>query len=276
MRLLSHRLFLLAALMVGVVACSGSQPASAPTLVETEPPSTVVDVWSGLDAAFAHLLGQEGPTCRLAFGTTFFDFGVRGLGCLGASVTDLPSIVAQSGGRVFASGPHIATTMEVRLDLSSDRAFGRYDPAFVDWVAENAVLGAGNVVARALVRPAYEMHVQRLARIYWLAYDDLGASGASDPALLAYASFLDGSPIPDGMGSYQGDGFSVSAFMDRSETLLPAVDLMLPNDWTAKYEANTAYGFWLRRQADGTSARWHDALDKLLTTYDADWLATQQ
>ncbi len=155
---------------------------------------------------------------------------------------------------MFASGPHVATTMEIRLDLSSDRAFGHYDPAFVDWVAENAILGTDNAVARALVRPAYVMHVQRLARIYWLAHDDLHAGGASVPALAAYAAFLDGGPIPDGMGSYEGDGFSVFAFADRSDTLLPAVDLMLPNDWTAKYEANTAYGFWLRRRADGTDA----------------------
>lgn len=275
MRPLSYRLLIVLALVVGVAACSASRTAPDPE-AEAPIPSTVVDAWGRLDAASTRLLAEQRTTpCDADFGTWFTDFGVRGLACLAAHAADPTLVVAQAGGRVFLSGPHVATPERVALDLTSDRAFGHYDPAFVDWVAEYAVLGAGTPLVRTVTQSIYDRHMRRIARLYWLTRADLLAGGASDPALAAYARFLDGGPIPDGMGSFEGNGFSVFAFSDRSEILLPDVDLMIQNDWTAKYEANTAYGFWLRRQADGTDTRWHDALTKLLTTYDSGWLSAQ-
>ena len=38
------------------------------------------------------------------------------------------------------------------------------------------------------------------------------------------------------------------------------------------YEADTAFGFWLRRRGDGTQGHWRDGLERLLATYDGEWL----
>ena len=79
--------------------------------------------------------------------------------------------------------------------------------------------------------------------------------------------------VPAGAEAYESAGFSVFAFTDRSETLLPEIGLSVGNEWELKYEANTAYGFWLRRRADGTHADFRDGLRDLLSALDAEWLA---
>jgi hypothetical protein len=94
-------------------------------------------------------------------------------------------------------------------------------------------------------------------------------SGVLDGAAAEYALFL---ARPGAAGEAQG--FSVFAFTPRSERLLTGLGLDR-DDWPAKYEANTAYGWWLRRRADGTGALWHDALTRLLSSYDPAWLAAR-
>ncbi len=260
-----------------LAACSGPREAP-PDAAE----AALLDVWGGLDAASATRAGQDLP-CADAFGTWFEEFGVRGLACVASAVVAPEALVARAGVAPFRSGPHAATAETLALDLNAERGFGHYDPAFVQWVVENGVVGEGNPAVRALMQPGYDRHLRRLARLYWLTYADMAADGfpASTPAgiLSDYAAFLEGGPIPEGAEGYGADGtpsgFSVFAFTARSERLLPRLDLPLGNEWEAKYEANTAYGFWLRRRADGTLATWHDGLRRLLRTYDADWLAAR-
>ncbi len=268
----------LALFVLGVVAsaCAGSPPTPAPADAAAE--RAVRPVWLGLDEAAARFVTRgEGPdvdpveTCDGPFGTWFVHFGVRGLACAAAQVVDPASLVALAPVAPFESGPHTATADAVDLDLSSPRAFGHYDPAFVRWAWAAAV--PDGAVGRAAVAPAYRRHVARLARVYWLTHADLVAEGfpgrlPSGP-LSDYAAFLDGGPT-----GRDGPGFPVFAFTDRSRALLPDVGLAIPNEWTATYEANTAYGFWLRRRADGTHALWRDGLRDLLTAFDADWLAS--
>ncbi|WP_412063027.1 hypothetical protein [Rubrivirga sp. IMCC45206] len=256
----------LALLLVAGCAGPASSPASAP----------LADVWAGLDMGAIALGSADVPAvCDPPFATWFADFGVRGLACVAAQTASPASIVARAPAAPFRSGPHTAIATRVDLDLTADRAFGHYDPAFVRWLAEAAVPTGP---AAVLVEPVYRHRVARLARAYWLTRADLVAGGfprRTPPGPLAdYAHFLDGGPIPDGMGTYEGDGFSVFAFTDRSERVLDDVGLPVANEWTLNYEVNTAYGFWLRRRQDGTHRAWHDALRGLLRSYDADWLST--
>ncbi|WP_412067509.1 hypothetical protein [Rubrivirga sp. IMCC43871] len=261
--------FGLAVSLLLLVGCAGSTstPASA----------SFADVWAGLDVGAASLTGEGGDVtavCDPPFATWFADFGVRGLACVAAQTVSPVALVARAPVDPFRSGPHVASRAAVDLDLATDRAFGHYDPAFVEWLAKAAVPTGP---AAVLAAPVYRRHVARLARVYWLTHADLTADGfpASTPAgpLAAYARYLDGGPVPDGMGAYDtADGFSVFAFTDRSERLLGDIGLPVGNEWTAKYEANTAYGFWLRRRQDGTHGEWRDALRGLLRAYDAEWL----
>ena len=267
-------------LTLGLVFLAGcaSAPAAPGSAAASDPPSApaagdLADVWAGLDAAAAGLAGRAPDVCSGPFGTWFSEWGTRGLACVAAQVVDPASFLARAPVAPFESGPHVATEDAVRLDLAAARSFGHYDPAFVRWVVEAGV--PDGAAARRLAKPIYDRRLARLARIYWLTHQDLARSGfpGDVPAgpLAAYAAFLDGGPAADGYG--EDDTFAVFAFTERSEALLPDVGLPVANDWTAKYEANTAYGFWLRRRADGTHALWLDGLRQLLDAFDASWLA---
>ena len=257
------------ALALGLVACSASRPDGP-----AEPPRpSLLDVWTGLDGAEAAIGPRVPEVCDEPFGTWFTEFGTRGLACKAAQVVAPAAVLGRAPVAPFRSGPHAVSTTGVDLDLGSARAFGHYDARFVEWLAE-AALPEG--AARVAVRPIYRAHAARLARVYWLTHADLVRGGfpASTPAgpLTDYAAFLSGGPGESTVYDANG-GFSVFAFTDRSERLLPQVGLPVANDWEVKYEANTAYGFWLRRRADGTHGAWHDGLRRLLAAFDGEWLA---
>jgi hypothetical protein len=254
--------------LLALAACGGARTGP-------DAPPALLDVWTGLHGAAAQLAQQDLP-CDAAWGTWFEEFGGRGVACVAATVVAPTEVGARAGVAPFVSGPHAVTADAFALSLRSERAFGHYDPAFVAWVVEHGVVGEGRPEVRALTQPVYDRYLRRLARLYWLAYADMAADGfpgrAPAGVLADYAAFLDGGPIPAGAEGYEG-GFSVFAFTGLSEGLLPRLGLVSENEWEAKYEANTAYGFWLRRRADGTTDLWHDGLRRLLATYDADWLA---
>ncbi len=249
---------------VPAAGCAGSRPAG----------DVLLDVWSGLDHAVASVDGRAPDLCGEPYGTWFVDFGVRGIACAAGQVVPAPALVARAPAAPFRHGPHLVSRSNVRLELDAPRDFGHYDPAFVRWLAGAAVPRSSAAVA--LTRPVYERRVARLARVYWLTRRDLAGGGfpahvpAGTPA--AYAAFLDGAPAPE--GARHDEGFSVLAFSDLAETVAPRLDLVVGNPWEVTYEANTAYGFWLRRRADGTEALWHAGLRTLLARYDGAWLAS--
>ena len=261
-----------------LVGCAGASPAG-----EAPYARAARVIWFGLDDAAARFVerGDTGPaldtveTCDGPFGTWFADFGIRGLACTAAQVGSPPSVLGLAPAPPFVSGPHTASEDGLDLDLTADRAFGHYDPAFVRWAWSAAI--PDGTAERALIQPIYRRHVARLARIYWLTHQDLVDGGFPDATpigpLKDYARFLDGGPVPAGAEAYESAGFSVFAFTDRSETLLSEIGLPVGNEWELKYEANTAYGFWLRRRADGTHADFRDGLRSLLSALDAEWLA---
>ncbi len=270
--------------LVLLAGCSGGLASDAPAV--GEPGETARSAarlgWLGLDKAADRLDrptagGDTSSPCEEGYGTLFAGFGVRGLACLAAGAVAPAVWLEAAPVAPFRSGPHTATAGGLDLDLSDARDFGRYDPAFVRWAWAAAV--PERATARALVAPACRRHAARLARIYWLALDDLTEAGypASVPSgpLADYAAYLDGGPVPDGAQGYPG-GVFVFAFTDRSDRLLPEIGLPTSNEWTARYEANTAYGFWLRRRVDGTHGEWRDGLRDGLSAVDADWLAARE
>lgn len=265
------RLFLVL-LVVALAGCAGSSNGS-PGFASPASDAALADVWAELDEGMQ--MAAVGDACVRRYGTYFPDFGVRGLACAAAQVVPATTLAGRAPVAPFRQGPHAVSDRAVRLDLTAENTFGHYDPVFVRWLVEAGV--PDGQTARTLAQPVYDRHLARLARVYWLTHADLAAAGypeeTPEGALTAYAAYLDGGPIPDGMEGYEG-GFAVYAFTDRSQRLLPEVGLAPgENEWEATYEANTAYGFWLRRRADGTHAIWHDGLRDLLGAFDAGWLA---
>ena len=272
------------AVLLTLAACA-SPPAAPPAS------DALVDVWASVPLGQAELAALDVPAvCDVPFGTWFVGFGVRGLACAADRALPLGGVAARAPGPVWTSGPHRLDGTALRLDLRAPRAFGHYDPAFVAWAARNAV--PESPAARRATQLVYDRAVRRLARVYWLAHQDLAAEGfpGSLPAGPArdYAAFLEGGAVPAGASVPGGESEGgVSVFLLFDDRALPVARRITQgrggegvvgdyNEWEVRYEANTAVGFWLRRRADGTAGAFRDGLERLLATYDGLWLVSAQ
>lgn len=263
-------LFLLPALILA--ACSGARPGG------DEP--ALLPAWAALSSTpipvTTPVSGTSGDpeTCGNRYSQWRNGFGTRDVAydlCLQLSLGEL---AARADLPIWRSGPHAVTASgEISPTLyevgSAD--FGHYNEAFVAWAIEHAVVGEGRPMLRAATQPVYNRHFSRLARIFWTA-----RQRADDPAFQAaaaqYERYLDTGVVPSEHSDYQG-GFTMNIFRDASESWARGYAEGNQNDWEALYEAQTAYGFWVRRERDGTAATFEDGLRRLLQTYDAAWLA---
>lgn len=257
------------ALTLALAACSGRLP-------EVEPPGdALIDLWAAVPVGMATLAGADVvEVCADPFGTWFADFGVRGVACATDQKVRLGGAAARAPVPVWKSGPHRLGAGGLALDLTNARDFGRYDPAFAAWAVANTLPRSETAVR--LAQPAYDRYVRRLARIYWLAYEDLAADGFPEAvpqgAARDYAAYLDGGPVPEG-AEFDGGVSVFLLFGDRSEAIADRLVDPAENVWELRYEANTAFGFWIRRRADGTEVAFHDGLRDLMTTLDPAWMA---
>ncbi len=256
-----------------VIGCAGPPAGGS---VPAGSGDALVDLWAAVGEGVP-AVGEGYERCLDRFETYNPDFGVRGLACAVSAALPLPAVVGRAPVVPFRSGPHRVTAEGVAFDFAStaEPRFGRYDLAFVRWAVGNAIPEGA---ARPVAQPVYDRHVRQVARMYWLTHRDLVGKGypASLPAgpLADYAAYLRGAPpSADASVPAYGPGFSVTAFNDESRALLPDLGLRLSNEYTAIYVGNAAYGFWMRREADGTRDLWHGGLRDLLTALDADWLA---
>jgi len=262
----------LAALSLFLVAgCSGVQYVNTAVAGDE-----LMDLWSAFSDSYGDDCDRDFQTIR--------DFGVRYLACNAAAALPLAVIADRAPVAPFRSGPHMATSQAVVLDLNAGREFGRYNPAFVRWVTDAAV--PDNAAARQLVTPIYRDHVARPARLYWLAHNALSAvgfPGTLPPGKLAdYQAYLNGGPATEAIAGFEGgDTVSTYDFIDSLPPLVPAGETVVTVngqaldlvDWPLREEASTGVAFWIRRDADGTADEWRAGLRAMLQAYDANWLA---
>ena len=259
----------LAVLPLLLAACSGRPP-------ETEPPAdALLDLWAAVPVGMATLAEADVPAvCDGPFGTWFEDFGVRGVACAVDQKVRLGAAAGRAPAPVWRSGPHRLGADGLDLNLQAGRDFGHYEPAFVRWAVANGVPRSEG--AARLAQPVYDRHLQRLARVYWLVYQELAAGGfpeaVPDGAPRDYAAYLDGGPVPSDV-AYEG-GVSVHLlFRELSDGIVAELVPRGGYEWHVRYEANTAYGFWLRRRADGTAALFSEGLRDVIETLDSAWMA---
>lgn len=262
---------LVLALTLLLTACSGRPPEGSP------PGDALLDLWAAIPVGMNALTETDvTDTCGTSFGTWFEDFGVRGLACAANEGVSLGSAARRAPMRIWTSGPHQLDANGLALDLTAERAYGHYNPAFVEWAVTNAVPRTESAVR--IAQPVYDRHVRRLARVYWLVLADLEADGfpTALPAgpVAEYADYLEGGAIPEGSLGYEGGVSMHSLFGDLTLPLAQRLRSPTNDEWSVRYEANTAYGFWVRRRADGSFDTFRDGLSELLQTLDAEWLAS--
>jgi len=192
--------------------------------------------------------------------------GLRIFWCHAKSLASLRDLQGAAGVPIWSSGPH---TVEA-LDLANHKAFGHYNPLFVDRLADALLIGRRDPDFRAATQPIYDQYLRPKARLAWQVHDKL----ERDPACARRE--LDGyvanmrSPNPEPM--YYGRWFF---FMNESYCKKGTTEeQMFDQGFDGGYDGNVAdtlVGFWLRRRLDGTEPRFERALEDLLRTYDAAW-----
>lgn len=216
--------------------------------------TTIVEAWKRLPSIDGHGCGRD----------LVFDYGAQGgmrnFFCRALTVMSWRSFLALAPTAPFAKGPHGAG----KLQLQSKRDFGRYDPKFVRWATTALIPAADDAALRAETQPTYDRLVAPLARTYWRVHRAL----SSDPAWIErerrfYLGAAD-----------RGDVDALGRTLDLYHDVLGTAD----DDWGGHdpNHVRSATLWWLRRHHDATATLWAQGLERLLTTYDAAWLAQEK
>ena len=95
--------------------------------------------------------------------------GLRGLYAKVRKKAGLAVLENLSGVKVFLKGPH--QKGKLKLDAKAD--FGRYNPAFVRWLATHGIPGRQDPILRRQLQPVYDKHLRRTARGFYVAHQNL-------------------------------------------------------------------------------------------------------
>ncbi len=229
-----------------------------------EPAGFVAGTPEGSFAAAWRALGRTHNACDdRDLGYDYWpDGGIRNFYCHALSVMSWRALLKLAPMKPWLRGPH-GRWKEGKLALHDRHDFGRYNPAFVRWLVDNAVPAAGDAELREETQPLYDADVKKLARVYFVVYRHIEARPAWKKRERAlYLKTMD-EKNPD-WGS----------FYDKYSELLGDAG----HDWGG-YDPNlqsAAAAFWLRRDVDGTAPLFFEGLDKLLRTYDAAWRSAHE
>ncbi|MEM8524389.1 MAG: hypothetical protein AAGG68_07085 [Bacteroidota bacterium] len=153
------------------------------------------------------------------------------------------------GEKIFLSGPHTD-----ELHYFSDNSFGYYNPAFwekVKTVIEYSLEKDG--VFKQLGKYAYDQHLKKESQLYFESYRYLQENASMvEQVTKDYQAAMKDDRIA---GTLLQDSFR--SFADSKEKL--------GEDW---YVANTAPGFWIRRQIDGTAGQIFEILEIVRGAYE--------
>jgi hypothetical protein len=217
-------------------------------------------------AAAWRALGKTRNTCSEK--ELHFDYwpdgGIRNFYCHATTSLALSAVTKLAGVAPFVRGPHGVGGLgdDAQLSLHDPRDFGRYNPAFVQWLVDNAVPAAGDAQLREETQGLYDKYVRQLARVYFVVHQKLEARPAwKKQQRNLYMKAMD-EKNPDW-----------SAYYDKYSTFLGEAD----SDWGG-YDPNlqsASVAWWLRRDVDKTAPLFLQGLEKLLRTYDGAWLDAQ-
>jgi hypothetical protein len=172
----------------------------------------------------------------------------------------------RAGVSMFLSGPHARG-----FNATSANDFGRYNPAFVHWLAENVAPDGRNTVFRASTQASYDANMRPLAEVFFWTRAKIARDRACfDREKSLYETAVKGKRLPHGY--YERWFFFMNPFFcDRVARGQKGDDFYYDNGFDAGVDGNvtkTAVGFWIRRAIDGTFDEFARALDKLIAAYE--------
>jgi hypothetical protein len=194
----------------------------------------------------------------------FPEGGIRIFACHVRSLEPYARLGELFGGAIFVSGPHELGV----LVLDDPGSFGRYNPAFVEWLVEVAVPAAEDPGFAAQTRPTYERLVRPTAMIFEAVREKL----AQDPGCAAaiqreYEGLLAQGSVPSSF--YEPFFFFMNP--EFCQNMDKGFDFFSGRGFDGGYEGNvvkSAVGFWVRRSLDGTGELFGRGLGRLLSAYE--------
>ncbi len=149
---------------------------------------------------------------------------------------------------------HIAESTDEDWSSSS---FQHYNPEFINWLTENMIPPAGFSIKGVTAKYVYR-HYSRFFRLLTESYLYLNKGGTYDAQARYYieqAEIDDGMDVLWGTYHYALGGYEVQS---DSEIYSP-------------FEPHMAFGFWLRRNLDGTHDEAYRCLSKIMNRFDKRW-----
>lgn len=191
--------------------------------------------------------------------------GIQNFWCHRPTSMTVAALRAAAGGKIFLSGPHQPD--ELVLDARND--FGRYDPAFVKWLADNAPAKSDTAT-----QAAYDRYAKPLARIFWKVLDKTRSDKACfEKEKTAYAELIAKKKLPAG---YYERWFYFMNPLFCSHPPKGHDSYLMDHGMDGGVDGNvtkTVLGFWIRRSLDGTMDDFARGLQKAVATYDPTLLA---
>ena len=218
-----------------------------------KPPKEIIALWR----TFPQLAKDTPQKAYNDLSTWLPNRGLRGLYAKAQFALNLAQLQKLSGHKIFGVGPH----QNGKLNLKSANDFGYYNPAFIKWLAANGIPGGKNPELRKELQPVYDKYLQRTARGFFVAHQNLKAQPRRLKQVQSrYLGLMD--------AEKDAGEFLQESFRPDTDHLEKA-----GHDW---YEVNVAHGFWVRRTIDSTADEFHTLLTALLTTHDSKWLKAQR
>ena len=190
----------------------------------------------------------------------YFDYGpggMRNLACYLVSVIKYQDLVSWAGMAPFKSGPHTATA----LDLHNPYDFGRYNPEFIRWMADNLIPAEKDESFRWVTQPVYNKLFRDTARAYYLAWVEAKSK----------AGWLDREArrLEEDINNEVLDEYWFLQYEPLAEA---QIEQLFNGDYYFMNVGACASAFWIRRHTDGTDEEFAKGLTRLLKTYDGQFL----
>lgn len=216
--------------------------------------SSLAEAWRLLPQASGQRCGED---LSFDYGE---DGGMRNFFCRALSVLSWKTLLSLAPVKPFRSGPHKSG----KLDLRNPKDFGRYDPAFVRWATRALIPASTDAALREETQAVYDRSARTLARTYYRIWRALSA----DPR------WVDAERKAYLRAAQRGEADAFGPTLDFYHDVLGT-----SNEGWGGHDPNhvrSATAWWLRRFHDETAALWAEGLERLLSTYDGDWLTAEK
>jgi hypothetical protein len=257
------RIFLTVAL--GLAAVAVWQLFEARIAEQKRISATIKFAWQSLEDPATEKPCEDTRLAGAGMGDTAGIQGLRGLYCYVESILGFPQVQQFSGLEIFIQGgPHNNSQPNFKANT-----FGYYNKDFVIWARENLIPTATEGPFKETIKRVYNKFLQKMARAYYVSYQYVNNHPEElkrvKTEYLRLVERYKGEPW-QGIGTDPGLYIQYKAFQ-------PFMKEMEKRGYEI-YSISVAPGFWVRRSVDGTAEEIFKGLEKLMRTYDAQFLDT--